>query len=86
MVLLGPLNIGGEPLSYPFGKPRNAVSRPDLNELRRACLLVGGIEVKVLALYRDPLATTYSRVHQMRNELATHALLQVVDCCSLFVC
>lgn len=74
-ILVGPLSVEGEPLSYPFGEARNAISRPSLIDIRRACLY-SGVQLKVLILYRDPLAATYSRIHQMRSVLQAHALIQ----------
>ena len=73
-ILFGPFTESGEPLSYPFGVPRNAVSRPVLEDVVGGCARVG-IGVKMVVLHRDPIAATYSRIRQMR-ELKGHALLQ----------
>ena len=74
-ILFGPFAESGEPLSYPFGQARNAVSRPVFADVSASCAMVG-ISVKMIVLHRDPIAATYSRIHQMTRELAGHALLQ----------
>ena len=74
-ILFGPFTESGEPLSYPFGRDRNAVSRPVFADVSAGCAMVG-ISVKMIVLHRDPIAATYSRIHQMARELAGHALLQ----------
>lgn len=57
------------------GEARNAVVRPRMQELRSACE-AANVRLHTVVLYRDPLAATYSRVHQMQYLLRGHILLQ----------
>ena len=73
--LVGPLASDGQPLSYPFGEARVATSRPALSELRAACAQAK-VLLRVVVLWRDPLACTLSRLKAMPSLLTGHALLQ----------
>lgn len=73
--LVGPLASDGQPLSYPFGEARVATSRPALSELRAACAQAK-VTLRVVVLWRDPLACTLSRLKAMPSLLTGHALLQ----------
>jgi hypothetical protein len=70
----------GQPLSYPFGEARTAVRRPALSEFRAACAQAK-VALRVVVLWRDPLACTLSRIKAMSQLLQGHALLQarIVD-------
>lgn len=59
-VLIGPLSADGEPLSYPFGRARNALQRPVLGDMRMACRRAG-VAFRALVLVRDPMACVLSR-------------------------
>lgn len=74
-MLVGPYNSNGEPLSYPFGLPRNAVSRPMIRDLQLATA-AANVTLRMLVLHRDPMACTYSRIRQMKVTLEKHELLQ----------
>ena len=82
--MIGPLTADGQPISYPFGADRSTTRRPRLEDIRRACLAASAalsshgviVRLRVIGLYRDPMAMTYSRMHQMVNILMSHALLQ----------
>ena len=82
-VLVGPVSgkVSGEngerqPLSYPFGSERTAVHRPHMADIFRACL-EAGVRFRVVVLYRDPIAATLSRWHQM-HALRDRLLVQVL--------
>lgn len=48
-----------ESASFPFGQPRDALRRPDIQQLQQILEDVG-VEYKPLVLYRNPISSTYS--------------------------
>jgi hypothetical protein len=73
--IVGPVNVENEPLSFPFGPLRDAVTRPTLRDVREVCMK-GKVRLITLVLYRDPFNAVFSRIHSQAQELNYHELTQ----------